>query len=236
MKPEISMGISDFRKLRKEPGRYPFVDKSLFIRDVISGDEAMLFTRPRRFGKTLNLSMLYYYFSCTEKDTTKLFDGLQIQEAGERYTLEQGRYPTIFLTLKDLEGNNFNEVYDTFKELIAECYEKHNYLLASDSLSEDEKNNFRKLKSATAPRSLVVHSILLLSKWLQKYHDNPVVLLMDEYDAPLHAAYFSGDEAYYQSMRTLMRGFYIDAVKDNNYLYKCVLTSILPPKSCRDDQ
>ncbi len=207
---------------------YVFVDKSLFIKDIIdSGDEAILCTRPRRFGKTTNQSMLYYYFSCTEKDTAQLFDGLKIQKAGECYTKEQGKYPTIFITFKNIEAESFSEAYGKITGLISKCYKQFDYLLDGDFLDEHEIALYNRIRKKQATQAEVEMSIGQLSSWLQSYHDEYVVLLIDEYDVPLHAAYFSGDEAYYKSMHALMRGFYIDAVKDNDYLYKCVLTGIL---------
>ena len=170
MKPEISVGISDFRKLREEPGHYPFVDKSLFIRDVISGDEAMLFTRPRRFGKTLNQSMLYYYFSCNEQDTAKLFDGLQIQEAGERYTQEQGQYPTISITLKSVEGETFSLAYGKLMTAIVKCYEQFAYLLTEGALASHQVGYFNRILSKKAPQDEFETSLSQLITWLHNYH------------------------------------------------------------------
>ena len=227
MKPEISLGISDFRELREEPGHYPFIDKSLFIRDVISGDKAMLFTRPRRFGKTLNQSMLYYYFSCNEQDTAKLFNGLKIEKAGERYTAQQGQYPTIAITLKEVEGENFYALLKKFSTRMADSYRKFSYLAAIEGLLDEyEQSYFKKILSEQAEKHELEVSLLRLTGWLCHHYKKQVVVLIDEYDAPIRSSFFSDDAAYYTSTVSFMRSLLGDALKDNNYLYKGVLTGI----------
>ncbi len=225
----LPIGVSDFQELRTDPDTYTFVDKSLFIRDIIDdGAKTILLIRPRRFGKTLNISMLKYFFSCTEQNTAELFDGLKICNAGDKYWAHQGQYPVIFITLKSAKSTGFDRAYRKIQGLVAACYREFRYLLAVDDLlDEDEKEFFRRITGKRAPQDEVEQSLLYLSEWLYKHHKKRPLILIDEYDAPIHAAYFSDDPDYYKNIIDFMREFFGSTLKDNKYHYKGVLTGIL---------
>jgi hypothetical protein len=224
----MPIGVSDFSKLRTNLNN-TYVDKSLFIRDIIDrGEEVTLITRPRRFGKTLNLSMLKYFFSCNEAHSAQLFDGLKIREAGEEYWQEQGQYPVIFITLKSVNGKDFATAYGKMAGLVAKCYREFAYLLTAEGiLDENEKKFFQRITEETATQSEVEDSIHRLTRWLHKYHGKHTIVLFDEYDAPIHAGYFSEGKGYYQEMVDFMPEFLSNSLKDNNYLHKGIVTGIL---------
>ena len=227
MKLRLPKGISNFRKLRTtdaETDPYTFVDKSLLIRDVIKDEEVLLFTRPRRFGKTLSLSMLYYFFSCTEEGTEDLFKGLKIADNKDFCAKHQGQYPTIFITFKEVKSVDYKTAYDDIKLRIVGCYLQFDYLLESSKLNAPEKKSFQRFVDNKATISEIKYSLKQLSHWLQKHHGENVVILVDEYDTPIQSAYFNG---YYKKMIELMRGILSDGLKDNDYLYKGILTGIL---------
>ena len=223
--------FSDFKRMRTLDGAgtpYAFVDKSLLIRDMLdSGDATILFARPRRFGKTTNLSMLYYYFSCTEKETACLFNGLKIQQTGEAYTQHQGAYPTVFITLKHAVGDSFSIACEYLASVMARCYRQFDYLLDGKVLNAHEINRFNRILAKQAPEDELALSLGQLTEWLRNYHDKEAIVLIDEYDAPIHAAYFSGNSGYFDKMLQLMSNFLGSALKDNKYIYKGVITGIL---------
>ena len=223
----MPIGESDFKNLRMNLATY--VDKSLFIRDILDrADAVTLITRPRRFGKTLNLSMLKYFFSCNEENSAQLFDGLKIREAGGDYWQEQGQYPVVFITLKSANGKDFSTAYDKIAGLLAECYREFAYLLTAEGiLDENEKKFFQRITEETATQSEVENSIHRLTRWLHKYHGKNTIVLFDEYDAPIHAGYFSEGEGYYKKMVNFMREFLSNSLKDNKYMHKGIVTGIL---------
>ena len=134
----IGIGVSDFKALRIRDNY--FIDKSLFIKNIIDNQSGVvLITRPRRFGKTLNMSMLRYYFDCTKKNTKELFEGLKIIEQDEKYTSKQGYYPCIYMTMKDVNDGDYNNMILSMKTAVLEAYREHRYLLVSDKIYEDEK-------------------------------------------------------------------------------------------------
>ena len=136
---KIGIGTSNFKKLRTL--KYYYIDKSMYIKDIIdNASEVALITRPRRFGKTLNMSMLRYYFDCDVKDARELFEGLKIMEQGEKYTSKLGAYPCIYLTLKDLGESTYENMILGFKSAILEAYKEHMYLLDSDKIYQFEKD------------------------------------------------------------------------------------------------
>ena len=135
----IGIGISDFKAIRMRKNY--FIDKSMYIKDIIDNQSAVvLVTRPRRFGKTLNMSMLKYYFDCNAKDSKELFEGLKIMEQGEKYTSKLGAYPCLYLTLKDVNDSNYENMILDFKTAILEMYREHIYLLDSDRIYQFEKD------------------------------------------------------------------------------------------------
>ena len=218
----IGIGESDFKILRLKD--YYFIDKSLFIKDVIDNtSKVTLITRPRRFGKTLNMSMLRYFFDCTKKDTCELFKGLKIMEQGEEYTSKLGGYPCIYFTLKDVRGDNFEEMMLCLQTELVELFIEHSYLLKSEKLLDVEKEMFNTVLNLKAEKVQIQNSIKLLSRLLNKEFEKPVILLIDEYDVPLQAAYVEG---FYDEAVNFLRNFYRITFKDNPYLEKTVLTGV----------
>lgn len=218
----ISLGVDDFKELITE--NYYFVDKSLFIKELIDLHfKVFLILRPRRFGKTMHLSMLKYFFDITENNKT-LFNHLAILQAGELYTQHQQSYPVIFMTLKDVKAKNWQEHYDAFISTIAAEYKRHDYLSHSSKLSEKEKQTFHQLLNEEAPLQVVSSSLQLLSEYLEKHHEKKVYILIDEYDSPIHDAHYYG---YANQLLTFMRDLLGKALKGNLSLKQAVVTGIL---------
>ena len=218
----IGIGESDFKMLRLKDNY--FIDKSLFIKDIIdNSSKVALITRPRRFGKTLNMSMLRYYFDCREKDSKQLFDGLKIMEQEEKYTSKQGYYPCIYMTFKDVRGRNFEEMMIFFQTELMELFIEHADLLKSDKLFDGEKefiNSTLNLKTNVAQMQIAVKQ---LSRLLYREYGKPVMLFLDEYDVPLQNAYVQG---FYNEAVEFFRNFYGLSFKDNQYLEKTVITGV----------
>lgn len=218
----IGIGVSDFKMLRVR-NNY-FIDKSLFIKDIIDNQSSVaLITRPRRFGKTLNMSMLKYYFDCTEKDSKELFEGLKIMEQGEEYTSKLGYYPVIYITLKDVNDTTYEKMILDMKTSILDMYKEHMYLLESDKIYDFEKEQIKEILWCREDETLLKNSIKLLSQLLSRHFDKPVILLVDEYDVPLQNAYVEG---YYEEAIKFFKTFYGVTFKDNPYLEKTVLTGV----------
>ena len=219
---DIGIGESDFKILRKKD--YYFIDKTLYIKDIIDNtSKVTLVTRPRRFGKTLNMSMLKYYFDCTEKDSKSLFEGLKIMEQDEKYTSKMIYYPCIYLTLKDVALMTYDLMIMQLKTIIMDLYFDNRYLLKSSKISEGEIKAFERILSAQANDIDLMNSIKSLSKIMYNYYNKPVILLVDEYDVPLQNAYVEG---YYEEAIKFFKTFYRLTFKDNSYLEKTVLTGV----------
>lgn len=219
---ELDLGNSDFKSLME--GNNYFVDKSLFIRELIkSQKQVVLLPRPRRFGKTLNLSMLSCYFDVLQTENEKLFSGLKIWQAEEEIKEKRGKYPVIFISFKDTKDDDWTGCLDLIKGIIASLFEKHRYLLDSSDLSTDEKNSFLKITSQTASKSEYQRSVFKLSSYLHRHHKQKVVILIDEYDAPMQAGY----KYFYSEVVSFMKNLMSGAFKDNASLYKGVITGIL---------
>ena len=219
---KLSLGISDFKTLIEE--NKCFIDKSLFIKEIINDVyQTVLLPRPRRFGKTLNLSMLRYFFEKTDEDKTHLFDGLKIKNEAE-FKEHFSKYPVIFLTFKDVKEKNFERAFEKIKSLIVAEFRRHSYLLEANILKKEEQEYFHNILFQKTKISGYSNSLLNLSKWLCEYHKKKVVILIDEYDSPIHTAYY---ENYYEDIISFFRGFLSAGLKDNTYLKKGVLTGIL---------
>lgn len=219
---EIGIGISDFKKLRLTDKYY--IDKTMYIKDIIdNGSEVILITRPRRFGKTLNMSTLRYFFDCEKKDTAKLFKGLKIMEQGEKYTSKLGAYPCIYITLKDVRGSNLEEMMLLFQTELNELFIDHANLLKSEKIFDVEKEMFNTILNLKGNKIQLQGAIKLLSRMLYREYEKPVMLFLDEYDVPLQNAYVQG---FYDEAIEFFRTFYGTTFKDNQYLAKTILTGV----------
>ena len=192
----LPIGIEDFKKLREN--NFYYVDKSLLIKELLDNrSEVSLFMRPRRFGKTLSLSMLRYYFeqvpvSDTNTDNNNLFKGLKIMEAGEKYTKHKGRYPVVNLSLKSAKQPDWNMAYDAMVNEIAKEFERHDDVLESARLLPDEKELFCRIRGKKAARIDYAMAMEFLTRCLKKVYRRNVIILLYEYDVPLENAYFNG--------------------------------------------
>ena len=218
----IGIGVSDFKMLRVRDNY--FIDKSLFIKDIIDNQaNVALITRPRRFGKTLNMSMLKYYFDCTKKDSKELFKDLKIMEQDDKYTSKLGYYPVIYITLKDVNDTSYEKMLLDMKTAILDMYKEHRYLLESDKIYPEEKERINDILWCREDETLLKNSIKLLSELLSRHFDKPAMLLVDEYDVPVQNAYVEG---YYDKAIKFFKTFYGLTFKDNPYLEKTVLTGV----------
>jgi len=219
--PRFKVGTDDFKQLRDEGGY--FVDKSLLIKEVIDGSKALLLPRPRRFGKTLNLSMLRYFFARSTEDRSSLFQDLAIASLPE-VMAHQGRYPVIFLSLKDVKGANWEESWARLRNSVTSLYLQHAYLQAT--LPAVRVRDFEAIIQGTGDTRLYGDSLKDLITDLHDYHQQPVVVLIDEYDSPMIDAWEKG---YYRQMADFMRAWLGGGLKpvDSAAIYRVVVTGIL---------
>ena len=222
MMKKLSIGVSDFEEIISQ--KYYFVDKSGLIKEIVdSGAKVTLIPRPRRFGKTLNMTMLQCFFEKTEKSKRNLFDGLKISKESNIMT-HQGQYPIIYLTFKDVKQNNWDDCYDKVRKVISSEFSRHKYLYESDALSEFEKKSFYSVLEGSASRATLENSLKDLSTYLHKHHNKKPIILIDEYDMPIIAG-FTYD--YYEEIISFMRGYLCGGLKDNRDLSFAVMTGIL---------
>jgi len=228
---KLPIGISDYKKIVEE--EYSYVDKTLFIQEVIQlGAEVILIPRPRRFGKTSNLSMLRYFFEHSEKNLAYLFQHFAIWKTP--YREEQGKYPVIFLSLKRVKNRTWEQAYEGLKLIIMREFERFQFLITAcfsegkkagyPLLSDTEKMQFQCVLDGSASQTLFTDSLKMITLWLERYYQRKVIVLIDEYDTPIHAAYL---HAYYEPMIDFMREWLTEGLKDNPCLQKAVLTGIL---------
>ena len=218
----IGLGESDFKWLRVRDNYY--IDKTLFIKHIIDNESRVaLITRPRRFGKTLNMSTLRYFFDCNKKDTKQLFEGLKIMEQGEKYTSKLGAYPCIYLTFKDVSDSNYENMLLDMKTVVLEAYREHRYLLQSDKIFDDEKQIITDILWGKEDEVTLKNSIKILSRLLYEHFEKPAILLLDEYDVPLQTAYVEGN---YDKAVKFFKTFYGTTFKDNPYLEKTIITGV----------
>ena len=216
---KLPVGIDDFKKIR-EAGFY-YVDKTKLIEQLLqSWGEVTLFTRPRRFGKTLNMSMLKSFFEIGAEKS--LFQGLYISEKEKLCAEYMGKYPVIFLSLKGVEGLHFADAQKMLMTIINNEVRRHYYLKTSDKLTDEDRKQFEKMLLNEDVN--LVDSLRLLSQLLYLHYDQKVVILIDEYDVPLDKAFKNG---YYQEMVSLIRGLFGQALKTNEFLQFAVLTGCL---------
>ena len=229
VKKKISIGVEDFKEIIDKDGY--FVDKTLMIKKLIESQaKVTLFTRPRRFGKTLNQFMIRRFLedertrSGERIDNGHLFDGLKITECGEEILSHQQQHPVIFLSLKSAKQPNFQEAYKKLCRGIAEEFRRHQYLLEGKSLADDQKILFKKIMTEQADYGEYNDALKFLSECLWQYHGKSAFILIDEYDVPLENAYFRG---FYDKMIDFIRSLVESALKTNPYLEKSVITGCL---------
>jgi hypothetical protein len=218
--PTLPLGTSDFKSLI-EQGHY-YIDKTPFIDDIIKGAAITLLPRPRRFGKTLNMSMLNYFFN-REGDHRHLFDGLAI-EKNEQVMSHFGQYPVIYLSFKDVKENRFENAIKNISLLMQDLYILNKPLLESSAISCEDKAYFRTLCQGSLDTVVLAAGIKKLSQFLAAHYKKNVVILIDEYDMPINSAYTHG---YYDELVGFLRNLLSGAFKDNPYLFKGVMTGIL---------
>lgn len=220
-KPDIPIGISDFKEMRD--GSYYYIDKTGFISEIVNASaKVILLPRPRRFGKTLNMSMLRYFFEKSEEDLSSIFAGLAI--CHQEVFSKQGEYPVIWLTFKDARNNTWTGCEKSIQDIIYEEYARHRYLLESNALYAEEKNYILNIINKTLEQTEYERALKYLSAYLHRHHQERVIILIDEYDAPFHAGYTYG---YYDDVINFMRNFLSSGLKDNTHLFKGILTGIL---------
>ena len=217
-KKAVPVGIEDFERIINED--YYYVDKTMLIEELlINRAPVTLFTRPRRFGKTLNMSMLKYFFDVKDKEENKkLFENLKVSDS--EYMSEQGKYPVIFISMKDLKGNSWEETFNSLKSLISDLYAEFKDI--REKMNERDKIKFDKIFYEEEKGNYVT-SLKLLSNYLYEYYGKSVIILIDEYDAPIINAF---DKGYYNEAINFFQTFYSSALKTNNSLKYGVLTGI----------
>ena len=220
-KKKLPIGIDNFEKLRSED--FYYIDKTGLIRELLDNwGEVNLFTRPRRFGKTLNMSMLEQFLSLNGNKS--IFDGLEISKETALCEEYMGKYPVVSISLKGIDALNFETAFERASLLVRRAASKAYYLLKSDALNEQDKANYRKLLDDNMTEAILGDSLRVLSELLEKYHGTKVILLIDEYDVPLAKAHANG---YYDQMISLIRNLLGEALKTNNSLKFAVLTGCL---------
>lgn len=216
----LPTGIENFKTMIDKSAYY--VDKTNFIEDVLS-EQVVSYTRPRRFGKTLNMSMLYYFFSIKEKGNSYLFDGLNISKNKEALKA-QNKYPTIFISLKEMKSLTFDAQISSFSNVIYELLEKNLEILSSNQLSDTTKDILNKLHNRSSSVEDLKISLRVITNALYTYYQQKVIVLIDEYDVPLQAAYQNN---YYEEMVEFLRSVFSSALKTNDALEKGVMTGCL---------
>ena len=216
----LPTGIENFKTMIDKSAYY--VDKTNFIENVLS-EQVVLYTRPRRFGKTLNMSMLYYFFSIKEKENAYLFDGLNISKNKDALK-HQNKYPTIFISLKEMKSLTFDAQISSFSNVIYELLEKNLEILSSDQLSDTTKDILNKLHNRSSSVEDLKISLRVITNALYTYYQQKVIVLIDEYDVPLQAAYQNN---YYEEMVEFLRSVFSSALKTNDALEKGVMTGCL---------
>ena len=219
----IPVGISDFKEIRKNG--YYYVDKTFLIKELLktTATKVTLITGPRRFGKTMAMSMLATYFDIRE-NSQDLFDGLEISKETDLCKEWMNQWPVVFLSLKDIDGLNFEDAYERLVVQISNLYKNYTYLLEYDKIDPDDRQIFLDLKAGKAEKAQVFQALRTLMRMLQIYHQKKVILLLDEYDVPIAKASSNG---YYNQMLDVMKGIMSTALKDNTSLQFSVVTGCL---------
>ena len=220
--PKISVGSSDFAEYRK--GDYYYVDKTGLIEELLKtpGIKVTLITRPRRFGKTMNMSMLAEFFDI-RKDSRPIFSGLKIADNKELCEAWMNQWPGIHVTFRSVFGSCFKDAYSMIEAVIAELYKQHIYLLENPEMMVYDREIFDRIAGKKASGEEIKNSLLFLTRLLGQYYGKTVILLIDEYDVPLAKA---SDKGYYEEMLYVIRGI-LQALKDNSFLHLAVVTGCL---------
>ena len=218
----LPIGISDYVRAQAE---YYYVDKTMLIKDFLDQKPMVsLFTRPRRFGKTLNMDMLRVFFEISEDDTSKYFTDKAIWKCGEEYRTQQGIYPVVFLTFKDVKFDTWEATIHKIRGLLQEEYGRHPELASSDKIAEYEKEYFQKVLNGTASEVDLTSALEKLSKMLAVHYKKAPIIIIDEYDTPIQEGY---SKDFYDEIIGFMRNFFSGAFKDNRNLSYGFLTGIL---------
>lgn len=218
----LPVGISDYIRAQSE---YYYVDKTLLIRDFLDRKALVsLFTRPRRFGKTLNMDMLRVFFEISDEDTGRYFADKAIWQCGEEYRCHQGKYPVIFLTFKDVKYDSWQATFAKISGLLQEEFGRHSELGNSDRLAKYEKEYFEKVLNGEADEVELSSSLQKLSKMLTVHYNKAPIIIIDEYDTPIQEGY---SKEFYDEIVGFMRNFFSGAFKDNSNLSYGFLTGIL---------
>lgn len=218
----LPIGIDDFKKVID--GNYYYVDKTLFIKELLDmKGEVNLFTRPRRFGKTLNLSMLKYFFENTSSDASTLFSKTKIVNCGSKYLEHMGKYPVISLSLKSMKQGSYENALYCLKEELSREYKRHDFIMKDLKYSSERAKYLRFIEMNADPEEYL-SSIQFLTSCLTEYFKQKTIILIDEYDVPLENAYFSG---FYDQMISLIRSLFESALKTNDNLAFAVITGCL---------
>lgn len=218
----LPIGISDYRLASSE---YYYIDKTMMIKDFIDEKPMVsLFTRPRRFGKTLNMDMLRTFFEKTDKDTSVYFRDKKIWTCGKKYRDYQGKYPVIFVTFKDIKFNTWEETFEAMKEVFSKEAYRHIELETSDKCNEYEKKSFKNLLSGNVSEVELSGALLNLSRMLHNHHEVAPIIIIDEYDIPIQQGYMKN---YYDKVILFMRNLFSGGLKDNKHLSYGFLTGIL---------
>ena len=218
----LPIGISDYARAQSQ---YYYVDKTLMIKEFLDQKPLVsLFTRPRRFGKTLNMDMLRVFFEISEENTSKYFVGTNIWKCGKTYRDHQGKYPVIFLTFKDVKFDSWSITLDKIRELLQAEFGRHQLLLDSDKLAQYEKEYFSRILDGTASEVDLTSALEKLSQMLRKHYNIAPIIIIDEYDTPIQEGY---SKDFYDEIIGFMRNFFSGAFKDNKNLSYGFLTGIL---------
>ncbi len=218
----LPVGISDYRLAASE---YYYVDKTMMIRDFLDERPMVsLFTRPRRFGKTLNMDMIRTFFEKTGEDTSVYFRDKKIWACGKKYHDYQGKYPVIFITFKDVKRDTWEETYDQISKILRQEFERHSELLQSGRCSKYEKLYFKNVLEEKADNTDMMMSLQRLSQMLDEHYGIPPIIIIDEYDTPIQQGHMRG---FYDKVILFMRNLFSGGLKDNRHLSYGFLTGIL---------
>ena len=232
----LKIGRSDFELIVKN--NHYFVDKTMLIDEFYhSGNDVILIPRPKRFGKTLNLSMVEHFFDIQKPESAGLFSEFEISEKKDFCEKHQNKYPVINISLKGIKETNWDACLEKFKSLISKLYQSNDFLLDSEKLKKTDKLIFEKIIIKTADKTEYKESLERLSNYLQKHYNQKVIILIDEYDAPIISAFKytkppiknfkTGNLTYYENVINFMQGFLGDAYKGNSSLHKGLLTGVM---------